>query len=90
MKKAVWAVFFHKLLTVEEPQHGVCPSSNGSWCKLKNSASSEVAYEHKHSLPAAVMDAIKPVFGDLAGVDRLKKCFYGKTNNRKERVNAVV
>jgi hypothetical protein len=23
MKRAVWAVFFHKLLTNEKPQHGV-------------------------------------------------------------------
>jgi hypothetical protein len=57
------------LLTVEKPQHGVYPGGDDSWCKFKNSANSGVAYEHKHSLPAAVMDAIKPVFRDLAGVD---------------------
>jgi hypothetical protein len=78
MKRAVWAVFFHKLLTNEKPQHGVCPSGGDNWCKFNNSASSGVAYEHKHSLPAAVMDAIKPVWRDLPGVDPLKKCFHGK------------
>jgi hypothetical protein len=40
---------------------------------LKNIASSGVAYEHKYSLPAAVMDAIKPVFRDLASVDLLNR-----------------
>jgi hypothetical protein len=68
MKRAVWAVLFHKLSTYEKPQHGVYTSGDDSWCKFKNSAISGVAYEHKHSLPAAVMDAIKPVFRDLASV----------------------
>jgi hypothetical protein len=49
MKKAVWATFFHRLLTNENPQHGLCPSGDDIWCKFKNSASSGVAYEHKHS-----------------------------------------
>jgi hypothetical protein len=85
MKRAVWAVFFHKLLTNKKPQHGVCPSGGDSWCKFKNSASSGFAYEHKHSLPAAVTDAIKPVLRDLPGVDTVKKCFHGKTHNLNEQ-----
>jgi hypothetical protein len=90
MKRAVWAVFFHKLLVNEKTQHGVCPSDGDSWCKFQNSASSEVACEHKHSLPAAVVDEIKPVCRDLAGVDPLKKCFHGKTHNPNEHVNSVI
>jgi hypothetical protein len=78
------------LLTNEKPQHGLCASGGESWCKFKNSASSGAAYEHKHSLPAAVMDAIKPVFMDLACVDPLKKCFCGKTHNPNEHVNSVI
>jgi hypothetical protein len=58
--------------------------------KFKNSASSGVAYEHKHSLAPAVVDAIKPVFRDLAAVYRLKKCFLGKSYNPNELVNSVV
>jgi hypothetical protein len=38
----------------------------------------------KHSLPAALMDAIKPMFKDLAGLDTLKKYFHGKTHNPNE------
>jgi hypothetical protein len=90
MKGAVWALLFHKVLTTEEPQHCVCPSGTDSWCKFKNSVSSGVAYEHKDFLPAPVMDAIKPVFRDLAGVDPLKKCFHGKAHNLSERVISVV
>jgi hypothetical protein len=90
MKRAVWALLFHKLLTNEKPQHGVCPSGGDNWCKFKNSTSSGVASERKHSLPAALMDAIKPVFRDLAGVDPLKKRFHGKTHNPNEHVNSVI
>jgi hypothetical protein len=36
------------------------------------------------------MDAIKPVFRDLAGVDILKRCLYGTTCNINERVNSVI
>jgi hypothetical protein len=78
------------LLANEKPQHGVCPNGGDSWCKFKNSASSGVAYEHKHSLPAVVMDAIKPVLRDLAGVDPLKKCFYGKIHNPNESLNSII
>jgi hypothetical protein len=90
MKRAVWAIFFHKLLPNEKPQHSVCPSGVDGWCKFKNSASSGLAYEPKHSLPAAVMNAIKPVFRDFAGVDPLKKCFHGKTHNPNGHMNSVI
>jgi hypothetical protein len=33
------------------------------------------------------MDAIKPIFRDLDGVDPLRKCFHGKTHNPNEHVN---
>jgi hypothetical protein len=90
MKRAVWAVFFHKLLTSDKPQHSVCPSGGDNWCKCKNTASSDVAYEHKHSLPAAVMDTIKLGVRDVASVAPLKKCFHGKTHNPNEPVNSVI
>jgi hypothetical protein len=90
MKRTVWAIFSHDFLTNEKHQHGVCPSGDDSWCKFKNSASSGVAYEHKHSLPAAVMDRIKIVFRDLAGVNPQNKCFRRKTHNPKEHMNFVI
>jgi hypothetical protein len=90
MKRAVWAAFLNKLLANENPQHGVYPSCGDSCRKFKNIASSGVAYEHKHSLPAAVMDAIKSVFRDLASVDRWEKCFHGETHNPNEHVKSVI
>jgi hypothetical protein len=35
------------------------------------------------------MDAIKPVFRDLAGVDFLKRCVHGETQKSNESLNSV-
>lgn len=32
MKRNVWATFFHKISTDEEPQHSLCPAGPESWC----------------------------------------------------------
>jgi hypothetical protein len=82
MKRAVWAVFFHKLLKNENTQHGVCPGVGDNWCKFKNSACSGVAYDHKYPLKAAVVDAIEPVFRDLASLDFLESCAHEETQKR--------
>jgi hypothetical protein len=63
---------------------------NGGDGVNSRTASSGVAYERKDSLPGAVMDAIKPVCRDVAGVAPLKKCFPRKTHNRNESVRSVI
>jgi hypothetical protein len=69
MKRAVWAIFFlTSCQQMRKPQHGLCTCGDDSWFKFKDNASSGVAYQHKHSLPAAGMDAIKPVFRGLASL----------------------
>lgn len=50
----------------------------------------ETCMSTKHSLLAAVMDAIKPVFKKLVSVDFLKRCIYGTTPNPNEGVNSVI
>ncbi|GFS66966.1 uncharacterized protein TNCV_3718461 [Trichonephila clavipes] len=32
MKQAIWAIFFHKISTDLNPQHGLCPLGDDSWC----------------------------------------------------------
>jgi len=78
IKRALRAVFFHKLSANERPQHDLFPSGYDIWCKFKNSDSSWVAYQPEHSILAGVMDAIKSVFCELARVDLLKRCLHGK------------
>jgi hypothetical protein len=89
-KRAVWAVFCHKLSQNERPQHGVCPSGDDSWCDCKNGASAGVAHEHEYYLPAAVVDAIKPVFRDLAGAALLNRVLHRKTQNPNEVFDSVI
>ena len=55
-----------------------CPSGDDSWCKFKKSASSAVAYQLVHSIPAGVMDVSKSEFCELASVDLLNRCLHGK------------
>lgn len=83
---------FHKLSTNEKPEYVLCLSGDDSWWKLKNSASSGVANQPEHSTCklAGVTDAIKPLFGDLGGVNPLKRCLHGKTANSNESLNSVI
>lgn len=57
-----------------------------SWCKYN----AKKDYDHKHSLPAAVIDAIKPIFRDLSQPELLQKCLHGKTQNPNESVNNLI
>ncbi|GFT56216.1 uncharacterized protein TNCV_130091 [Trichonephila clavipes] len=75
MQQAIWAIFLHKLSTDEKPQHGFCPSDSDTWCKFLS---------HKNSLPVDVVEAMRPVFRDLANPELLKKCLHGGTQNPNE------
>lgn len=48
------------------------------------------SHSHKHSLPEAVMNTIKPTFRFLAHPDLLKKCTHGKTQNPNESYNQLI
>ncbi|GFU22848.1 uncharacterized protein TNCV_4965961 [Trichonephila clavipes] len=90
MRQAIWAIFLHKLSTDEYPQHGFCPIGEDSWCGFKKAEASGKSYKHKHSLPVAVVEAMRPIFRDLSHPDLLKKCLHGKTQNPNESFHNVV
>ncbi|GFV54952.1 uncharacterized protein TNCV_3144911 [Trichonephila clavipes] len=48
------------------------------------------SYHHKNSLPVDVVEAMRPVFRDLANPELLKKCLHGGTQNPNESVNNVI
>ncbi|GFT50316.1 uncharacterized protein TNCV_1024391 [Trichonephila clavipes] len=75
MQQAIWAIFLHKLSTDEKPQHGFCPSDSDTWCKFKKAELLGETYHHKNSLPVDVVEAMRPVFRDLANPELLKKVF---------------
>jgi hypothetical protein len=74
----------------EKHQNGLYPRGEDIWCKFKSRASPRLACQHNHSLLAAVMVAIKPVFKNLVSVDLLKRCLYGTTHSPNEGVNSVI
>ena len=92
MRRAVWATFFHRVSTDEKPSHQLCPPPPDTWCKYRKAEALGCLkeYKHKHSLPFAVMEAIKPVYRDLSNTDLLKKCLHGKTQNVNEGFNNIV
>ena len=47
-------------------------------------------YKHKGNLPEAVMEAIKPIYKDLAKTELLTKCLEGYTQNANESLNSVI
>lgn len=90
MKKAVWASFFHKSSTDERHSHGLCLPGADSWCGYQRSLVTGEEYTHKHSLPPAVLEKIKPVYRKLADEELLKRCLHGKTQNQNESFNSCI
>ena len=87
MREAIWAIFFHKLSTDQNPRHSMCKDT---WCKYLKAKKDNVKFTHKNSLPAAVMDQIKPIFKDLTHPDLLNKCLEGYTKNANESLNQKI
>lgn len=90
MKQAVWATFFHKVSTDSDPQHGLCPIGEDSWCGYNRAIHTGEIYRHKNSLPEVVMECIKDVYRDLANPQLLSRCLHGKTQNCNESANSVI
>ncbi|GFS78880.1 uncharacterized protein TNCV_4341481 [Trichonephila clavipes] len=90
MKQAIWAIFFHKISTDLNPQHGLCPLGDDSWCGYNRSKLKGDTYKHEHNLPIAIMHCIKKVFKDLSSPELLSRCLHGKTQNCNESLNSVI
>ncbi|GFW27629.1 uncharacterized protein TNCV_1772481 [Trichonephila clavipes] len=75
MQQAIWAIFLHKLSTDEKPQHAFCPSDTDTSCKFKKAELLGETYHHKNSLPVDVVEAMRPVFRDLANPELLKSVY---------------
>lgn len=61
--------------------HENCPQGPKSWCGYQRNSSK---YKHKHGLPDAVVEFIRPVLEDLADEELLGRCIHGKTQNVNE------
>lgn len=90
MRRAIWAIYHHKLSTDAKPAHELCPDDPNTWCLYNKAKLTGDSYNHKHKIDPAVMAEVKPVFQFLSHPDLLKKCLHGKTQNANESFNGVV
>ncbi|GFU31573.1 uncharacterized protein TNCV_3539581 [Trichonephila clavipes] len=90
MKRAIWAIYFHKLSTEDNPQHALCPLGEDSWCGYNRSIVTGEFYIQKYSLPESILLKVKKVFRDLTVNDLLKKCLHGRTQNPNENFNKCI
>lgn len=90
MRKAVWATYFHSSSTDNDPCHGLCPKGPDTWCAYNRSLTESKPFAHKETLPAPVLEAIKPVYRQLSQADLLEKCLHERTQNANESFNHLV
>ena len=86
----VWATYFHKASTNEDPNHAMCPPGAESWCGYQKAVASGEVFDHKPAIPKAVLDEIRGIYRALGDPVLLKKCLHGKTQNANESFNNMV
>lgn len=90
MRNAIWATFYHKISTDENPQHMFCPTGSDSWCYWQKAKAEGSTVLHKPPLHEIVQKAIKPVYTALSNDELLNKCLGGFTQNSNESLNAKI
>ena len=92
MSNAIWATFYHKISTDQNPDHRHCPQGSNSWCKYQKAKANKSLknFHHKDSIPVAVMEAIKTIYEDLTRRDLLERCMGGFTQNSNESFNQSI
>uniref|UniRef100_A0A6P7GQQ4 Uncharacterized protein LOC114345625 n=1 Tax=Diabrotica virgifera virgifera TaxID=50390 RepID=A0A6P7GQQ4_DIAVI len=93
MKKEIWATFYHKISTDDEPQHQNCPAGESSWCKWRRAEFLGVSAQFVHDkypLSEKVQEVIKPIYEDLSRDDLLIRCLGAETQNNNESLNSLI
>ncbi|XP_066599941.1 uncharacterized protein [Prorops nasuta] len=93
MQKAVWATFYHKCSSDQNPQHQNCPKGNGSWCKYRQAEAKGELSQFRHNKPPLapqVQAVVKPVYEDLSRTDLLTRCVGAETQNNNESLNSLI
>ncbi|GFX82365.1 uncharacterized protein TNCV_2870461 [Trichonephila clavipes] len=75
MQQAIWAIFLHKLSTDENLSMDFVPLIQIRGANLKKAELLGETYHHKNSLPVDVVEAMRPVFRDLANPELLKSVY---------------
>lgn len=91
MARHIWAALMHRASSDDKPQHQFCPIGQDSWCAWQRiKAGSQETYKHHDVLPAAVVNAIKPVWIRLSAKELLLRCTRKATQNANEKFNGMV
>ncbi|XP_011685002.1 PREDICTED: uncharacterized protein LOC105448233 [Wasmannia auropunctata] len=92
IRNDMWATFYHKISTNEEPQHEYCPSGPNSWCKWwqAKAAGTLQSYNHPPPLDFKVQELIRPIYDNLSSQDLLNRCCGGFTQNNNECFNKTI
>jgi len=51
MKKAIWATYYHKSSSDNNPQHQNCPPGEESWCKWRKAEAEHTLENFRHNNP---------------------------------------
>lgn len=91
MKETVWATYYHKSSTDENPQHMFCPPGPKSWCKWRKAEANNALDTFRHVAPLSnhVLKVMKP-FYELSAKSLLQRCLGAETQNNNESLNLLV
>ncbi|XP_011882520.1 PREDICTED: uncharacterized protein LOC105570149 [Vollenhovia emeryi] len=92
MKKAVWATFYHKCSTDEEPRHEYCQPGQKTWCKwcIAEAEGRIASFHHEPALSETVQEVVHLIYEALSTDDLLQRCTGGNTQNDNECFNSCV
>lgn len=85
------AIWHHSKSSNDNPDHGLCPEGENSWCGFQRDIAKETTdYVHKDPIPEAVANVILPTFEALSEESLLSKCMHGGTQNQNESINGLI
>ncbi|XP_076545772.1 uncharacterized protein LOC143305567 [Osmia lignaria lignaria] len=93
MRNEVWATYYHKSSTDENPQHKYCPPGESSWCKWQKAVSEGILQDFVHENPPLsekVLELIKPIYENLSSENLLTRCLGSETQNNNESFNSLI
>jgi len=92
MKRDIWATYYHKISTDDNPQHSHCPPGETSWCKYRAAEASGNLKNVKHSpaIEGKIQPLLKTIYEDLSSDDLLRRCLGANTQNNNESFNFCV
>jgi len=99
MHDAIWAIYFHSIISTKEPlssQHRYCPTGDGTWCRYWKSQKdqsitySSITYSNSKRLPEVFLAELLPIFSRLTADSLLDRCLQGLTQNQDESLNGLV